>query len=159
LMQRTVENRAHSPNSWPELSRDCRAAVSFFACLRLARADTAENSTAIAWKRGGRMLERILPWVALDFDHHGWRAVALWLVAAQAVLVAIALGVDWLWFSGIPYGFFVAMLLFAGHVFLDAQTAGMPRPFLWAAVVTLAPPIGAIIYGSRRRSYQRPLPG
>jgi hypothetical protein len=101
------------------------------------------------------MFDRAMRWIALDFDGHSWRAVATWLVAAQVTLFLIALGVDALWFPETSYGFFVAMLLFAGHVFLDATTARVPRAPLWAAAVTLFPPLGAILYSRKRVLYRR----
>jgi hypothetical protein len=105
-----------------------------------------------------QMLDRIMRWVALDFDDHGGQAVTLWLATAKAALVVNALSVDYLWFSATRYAFFVAMLLFAGHVFLDATSIGMARPFLWASGVLLAPPVGAILCDRRRRAYHCPLP-
>jgi hypothetical protein len=109
------------------------------------------------WDWSNTMLDRVFRWVALDFDGHGWQAIAGWIVAAQVTLFLIGFAVDAIWFPTTSYGFFVAMLLFAGHVLLDATTAHVPRASLWAAVVTLFPPLGALLYG-RKRVHDRRVP-
>jgi hypothetical protein len=101
------------------------------------------------------MLDRVLRWIALDFDGHSWWAIALWLLLAQATLFAISLVVRAIWVGTDPYPFLIAMLIFASHVFLDATTVGMPKPALWTAAVTLFPPIGAIFYARRRYLLRR----
>jgi hypothetical protein len=102
-------------------------------------------------------MERVLKWIALDFDGRPWTAIAGWLFAAQVVLFVSSLVVDAMWFPVTSYGFFAAMLLFAGYVFLDALQVGYSfwRAFFWASVVTIGWIFGAIPYALRRQHRRR----
>ncbi|SRR6266542_334876 len=105
-------------------------------------------------------LDRVMKWIALDFDVRSWTAIAVWLFGAQVVLFLIALAVDAIWFPVTSYGFFAAMLLFAGYVFLDALQVGYSfwRAVFWASVVTIGWIFGAVPYALRRQHRRRRQP-
>jgi hypothetical protein len=102
-------------------------------------------------------LDRTMRLVAMDFDGRPWPVIAAWLFGTQVVLFLISRVVDAIWFPETSYGFFAAMLLFAGHVFLDALTVGMSagRALLWATAVTVGWVFGAISYARRRAGLTR----
>jgi hypothetical protein len=102
-------------------------------------------------------LDKVMRWIALDFDGHSWKAIAGWLFGAQVVVFAISRVVDAVWFPETSYGFFAAMFLFAGYVALDSLQVGMglKRSVLWASAVTLLWIFGAIPYARRRQHLRR----
>ena len=102
-------------------------------------------------------VDRVLKWIALNFDSRPWTAIAVWLFAAQVVLLLISRAVDAIWFPVTSYGFFAAMLLFAGYVFLDALQVRYSfwRACFWATVVTIGWIFGAIPYALRRQHLRR----
>jgi hypothetical protein len=102
-------------------------------------------------------LDRVVKWLALDFDGRPWTAIAAWLFAAQVVLFLISRAVDAIWFPVTSTGFFAAMLLFAGYVFLDALQVGYSfwRAGFWASVVTIGWIFGAVPYALRRQHRRR----
>ena len=101
--------------------------------------------------------DRLLRWVALDFDGQRWPAIAGWLFGAQLLVFALSRVVDAVWFPETSYGFFAAMLLFGGYVLLDALQVGygLGRATLWAIAVTIGWIFGAIPYARRRQHRRR----
>jgi hypothetical protein len=96
-------------------------------------------------------------WLALDFDGQPARVIAVSLFAVQVVLFLIGRAVDWAVGGPRAYGFFVAMLIYACLVGLDALSVRMPlrRAAFWAAVVTFGLIFGAIPYARRRQHLRR----
>jgi hypothetical protein len=101
------------------------------------------------------MFEHIRRWFALDFDGHPWWIVALWLLVAQTILILLPLTIGTWWLEGTAYFLLATMALFAGHVYQDAKTIGMPRAGIWVAAVVFLPPIGAILYAYHRYQLRR----
>lgn len=104
-----------------------------------------------------QILDKTWGWLAGDFDGQAWAGIALWLVAAHAGLVLLALGVDAAFTPGTHYGFGLTLLLYAGYVFRDARQLGLGagRASGWAALVALLPLGGAILYARRRPHLRR----
>jgi hypothetical protein len=101
------------------------------------------------------MFEQLRRWFALDFDGHPWWIVAAWLLVAQAVLILLPLMISTWWLQGAAYMLLVSMALFAGHVYQDAKTIGIPRAGIWVAAVVFLPPLGSILYAYHRYQLHR----
>lgn len=93
--------------------------------------------------------------LGLDLDGREWPVVALWLFGLDLALFLVSRAVDFAWFSQATPAFFAATLAYLALIWIDAQTIGIRRAWLWALLATFLPLLGHILYARHRCRLRR----